>query len=293
MFRSSVITPTVLTLKTQIGGDILTCPNPYPVLVIANDGTGLGTANSKEEYCVLWNDYVRNNALGDIYPTADGCEFNFYGNVAPDYLKIHYAYSIQSYSFGQSIIDFVPDGSDGWDVTALLEPTSFANIPDGLTVDSTHFDIDFWSSGLQTTIFDNTIATDQTENTGANGAGVYYVAVTYNFSDGTSFVVYGYYLVDATNTILKSVVVNGITVNSINGLVMDVTLNVVQTNCNFDFIVIGINSDNTNFYIGNRTYGEITVQPLTQYLLFVPNFDSSFASDYDGDPTLTQTIIIS
>jgi hypothetical protein len=58
------------------------------VLVIANDGTGLGLANSKEEYCVLWNNYGANTSLGSIYHTSSGCEFNFYGNTAPDFLKI-------------------------------------------------------------------------------------------------------------------------------------------------------------------------------------------------------------
>jgi hypothetical protein len=201
---------------------------------------------------------------------------------------------IQSYTAGTSTITFISDGSNGWNVTALLEPTTFTNIPDGLTVDSTHFDIEFWSGGSMTTIFDNTIATDQTENTGANGAGVYYVAVTYNFSDGTSFVVYGYYLVDATDTILKSVVISGVTVNSVTGLVMDIEASVVQTNCAVPYTWVGVKADNSFYVLGSGDSGTFTLQPSTTKIVFVPLLeDDSDFSDYDGDATAIQTIIIS
>ncbi len=202
--------------------------------------------------------------------------------------------TVSSYSFGESEITFVPDGSNGWDVTALLEPTSFTNIPDGLTVDSTHFDIEFWSGGSMTTIFDNTIAADQTENTGANGAGVYYAAVTYNFSDGTSFVIYGYYLVNATNGILKSVVVGAVIVNSVAGLVMDIEASVVQTNCSVPYAWRGVKADNSSYVLGSGDAGTFTLQTNTTKIVFLPLLedDSDFA-DYDGDPTAIQTIIIS
>lgn len=201
--------------------------------------------------------------------------------------------TIKSFTAGVSTIDFTPDGSNGWDVSVLLEPISFQNVPNNSPLDSTHFDIEFWSGGVSTIIYDSDISADATENTGANGAGVYFIKVTYNFSDGTAFVVYSYYLVDATDTVLKSVAINGIAVNSVNGLVMNVTLNVVQTNCSFGFLVIGLKADNSSYYIGNTIDGAITLEPSTKYLIFTPDFDSSFTNDYDGDPILTQTIIIS
>ena len=211
-----------------------------------------------------------------------------------DNIGIEPIYKVESFTTGTTTITFTSDGSNGWNVTALLEPTSFTNIPDGLTVDSTHFDIEFWSGGSMTTIFDNTIATDQTENTGANGAGVYYVAVTYNFSDGTAFVVYGYYLVDATDTILKSVVISGVTVNSVTGLVMDIEANVVQTNCAVPYAWIGVKTDNSLYLLGTGDSGTFTLQPTTNKIVFWPLLenDPDF-DDYDGDPTSIQTIIIS
>ena len=201
---------------------------------------------------------------------------------------------IEGYSFGNSVIDFVSDGSNGWNVTALLEPTTFTNIPDGLTIDSTHFDIEFWSGGSMTTIFDNTIVADQTENTGANGAGVYYVAVTYIFTDGTAFVVYGYYLVNATNTVLKSVVISGVNVSSVTGLVMDIAASVVQTNCAVPYAWIGIKLDNSFYALGSGDSGTFALQPSTTKIVFQPLLeDDSDFSDYDGDATAIQTIIIS
>jgi len=231
------------------------------------------------------NQVIKSNTyLGEEYSSSQ----------SPNLLLATVTASVRSYSFGSSVIDFVSDGSNGWNVTALLEPTSFTNIPDGLTVDSTHFDIEFWSSGLQTTIFDNTIATDQTENTGANGAGVYYVAVTYNFSDGTAFVVYGYYLVDATNSILKSVVISGVTINSVTGLVMDIEANVVQTNCAVPYAWIGVKTDNSPYVLGSGDSGTFTLQPSTNKIVFLPLLeDDSDFDDYDGDMTSIQTIIIS
>ena len=231
------------------------------------------------------NQVIKSNTyLGEEYSSSQ----------SPNLLLATVTASVRSYSFGSSVIDFVPNGSNGWNVTALLEPTSFTNIPDGLTVDSTHFDIEFWSGGSMTTIFDNTIATDQTENTGANGAGVYYVAVTYNFSDGTSFVVYGYYLVDATNSILKSVVISGVTINSVTGLVMDIEASVVQTNCAVDYVWAGHKTDNSLYLLGTGDSGTFTLQPNTTKIVFLPLLedDPSFA-DYDGDPTRIQTLIIS
>lgn len=225
-----------------------------------------------------------NTYLGEEYASSQ----------SPNLLLAIVTASVTGYSFGSSVIDFVSDGSNGWNVTALLEPTTFTNIPDGLTVDSTHFDIEFWSGGSMTTIFDNTIVADQTENTGANGAGVYYVHVAYNFSDGTRFAIYGYYLVDATDTIIKSVVISGVTVNSITGLVMDIAASVVQTNCSVPYAWIGVKLDNSFYALGSGDSGTFTLQPSTTKIVFQPLLeDDTDFSDYDGDATAIQTIIIS
>jgi hypothetical protein len=234
---------------------------------------------------IQWDNTIVKDSSVQALISANGYVFNTGNNISN---------KIQSYTAGTSTIDFINNGGDGWNVTALLEPTTFTNIPDGLTVDSTHFDIEFWSGGSMTTIYDNTISADQTENTGANGAGVYYVAVTYSFTDGTAFVVYGYYLVNATNTILKSVVVGGVTVNSVSGLVMDIAASVVQTNCAIPCVWIGLKADNSSYVLGSGDSGTFTLQPSTTKIVFKPLLeDDTDFSDYNGDPTAIQTIIIS
>jgi hypothetical protein len=231
------------------------------------------------------NQVIKSNTyLGEEYSSSQ----------SPNLLLATVIASVRSYSAGISTITFTPDGSNGWDVSVLLTPTTFENFPSNLPVDSTHFDIEFWSGGSMTTIYDNTIATNQTENTGANGAGVYYVAVTYNFSDGTAFVVYGYYLVDATNSILKSVVISGVTINSVTGLVMDIEANVVQTNCAVPYAWIGVKTDNSPYVLGSGDSGTFTLQPTTNKIVFLPLLeDDTDFNDYSGDPTAIQTIIIS
>ena len=201
--------------------------------------------------------------------------------------------TVSSYSFGESEITFEPDGSDAWNVTALLEPTSFTNIPDGLPVNSVGFNIDFWSGGSDTHIYDNIITTDETQNTGAHGAGVYFVSVIYQFSDGTAFAVFGYYLVDATDTVLQSVVFSGVQVSNVNGLTQDLDITVTETNCSFVYNIYGVKTDNSSYLLGTDLSATYTLQPLTQYIFIEPQFDASFTNDYDGDASVLQAIIIS
>lgn len=225
-----------------------------------------------------------NTSLGEEYASSQ----------SPNLVLAYINALIQSYSFGSSTIGFVSDGSNGWNVSALVAPTTFGNVPDALSVDSTHLDIEFWSGASMTTLHDADIVANSTENTGANGAGVYYVATTYNFSDGTSFVIYGYYLVNATNGILKSVVVGAVIVNSVAGLVMDIEASVVQTNCSVPCVWMGLKVDNSSYVLGSGDAGTFTLQTNTTKIVFLPLLedDSDFA-DYDGDPTAIQTIIIS
>jgi len=230
------------------------------------------------------NQVIKSNTyLGEEYSSSQ----------SPNLLLATVIASVRSYSFGSSVIDFVSDGSNGWNVTALLEPTSFSNLPDGLPVNSVGFNIDFWSGGSDTHIYDNIITTDETQNTGAHGAGVYFVSVIYQFSDGTAFAVFGYYLVDATDTVLQSVVFSGVQVSNVNGLTLDLDITVTETNCSFVYNIYGVKTDNSSYLLGTDLSATYTLQPLTQYIFIEPQFDASFTNDYDGDASVLQAIIIS
>lgn len=224
-----------------------------------------------------------NTSLGEEYASSQ----------SPNLVLAYINALIQSYTFGSSTISFVSDGSNGWNVSALVAPTSFDNVPDSLSVDSTHFNIDFWSGGSDTHIYDNIITTDETQNTGAHGAGVYFVSVIYQFSDGTAFAVFGYYLVDATDTVLQSVVFSGVQVSNVNGLTQDLDITVTETNCSFVYNIYGVKTDNSSYLLGTDLSATYTLQPLTQYIFIEPQFDASFTNDYDGDASVLQTIIIS
>lgn len=135
---------------------------------------------------------------------------------------------IQKFTAGVSPITFITDGSNGWDLSVIANPST-VQIPSGETIDSCYVELYFWDASNRTDIFDNDITVDATINSGANGAGLYEVLLTYNISDGSTFQVFGLYVVNATDSILHYYVSNGVTVNSVNGLVMDVSADIDQS----------------------------------------------------------------
>jgi len=210
-----------------------------------------------------------------------------------DEIGLNPIYVIQEYSAGISTITFTPDGSNGWDVSVPITPTSLINVPNNLPVDICNFNIDFWSAGTSTHIFDADIIVDTTENTGANGAGVYYVTLRYVCADGTGVSFTGFYLVDATNTVLKSVVINSVGLSNVNGLNVDFDATATQVNCNYGFDIYGVRLDDSSYLLGSSLSANYTLEPTTKYLFIQPQFDSSFTNDFDGDASLLQAIIIS
>lgn len=137
-------------------------------------------------------------------------------------------YDIQTYTAGTTTITFTPDGSNGWNLSVVANPTT-VQIPSGETIDSCHVEFYFWDAGNLNSIFDNDITVDDVINSGALGAGLYEVLLTYNISDGSTFQVFGLYVVNATNSILHYYVSNGVHVNSVSGLVMDVSADIDQS----------------------------------------------------------------
>jgi len=290
LFRPGLITPTVINLKNQIGGDILTCPNPYPVLVIANDGTGLGTANSQEEYCVLWNDYSGNYELGYIIPGDTGCEFKFYGNFAPQFLKAYMSSDISSYTAGVSQIDFDNNGGDDWSVGFKIAPVSL-QIPSGVTVESIDYDVTFWSGGVDTVLESGNTTSDQVFYENGNGAGVYDLDCMYNMSDGSQFQITKLVLVDGSGNILASVEAGGTVVNSVSGLVIDISANITQVGVSYP-IEWGA-SISGGFALLPETGANVvlTLPPTTTILFTVLTLDSTFTNDYTAGGGLVRTSI--
>lgn len=136
--------------------------------------------------------------------------------------------TIEAFSTGVSTITFVSDGSNGWDLSVIAKPTT-VQIPFGKVINSCHVEFYFWDGGVRTDVFDNDITVDDVINSGALGAGLYEVLLTYNISDGSTFQVFGLYVVNATDSILHYYVSNGVHVNSVSGLVMDVSADIDQS----------------------------------------------------------------
>ena len=144
-----------------------------------------------------------------------------------DEIGLNPIYVIQEYSAGISTITFTPDGSNGWDVGIIAKPTT-VQLPNGQSIDFVNYQIRHYIGGVETVFLNGDLTADDTINTGANGAGVYDVNLSYTLLDGSYFVVAFLFVVDATNNILHSWNNNGTHVNSVSGLVMDLSADIVD-----------------------------------------------------------------
>jgi len=139
-------------------------------------------------------------------------------------------YEIESYTAGTSTIDFINNGGDDWDISFLATPTtlqSSANIVQYM------YNVEYWVGGVQTNIESGNKTTDYTLNTSGNGAGVYNIYQTYLFDDSSFFRINKLIKVDASGNIVASVSMLGATVNSTNGLVINITANVIQVGVSY------------------------------------------------------------
>lgn len=135
--------------------------------------------------------------------------------------------SIQSFTTGTTPITFTSDGSNGWDVGIVANPTT-VQLPSGQSIDFVNYHIIHYLAGVETINLNGDLTADDTINTGANGAGIYEVNLSYTLLDGSYFNVAFLFVVDATNNILHSWNNNGTHVNSVSGLVMDLSADIVD-----------------------------------------------------------------
>lgn len=134
---------------------------------------------------------------------------------------------IQKFTAGVSPITFVSDGSDGWHVGIVANPAT-VQLPSGQSIDFVNYHIIHYLAGVETINLNGNLTADDTINTGANGAGVYEVNLSYTLLDRSYFSVAFLFVVDATNNILHSWSNNGTHVNSVSGLTMDLSADIVD-----------------------------------------------------------------
>jgi len=136
--------------------------------------------------------------------------------------------AISSHTSGYAYSDFLSDGSNGWDVAIGVNPY-LLQVPIGVSVSSVDYDIKFFQSGAMLIHITGNTTVSTTVNTGANGAGCYFVKLKYNMSDGSFFENEALYVVNATNYSPHYLIYRGTVVNSVTGLTLDVTANYSQS----------------------------------------------------------------
>lgn len=134
-------------------------------------------------------------------------------------------YLIQSYTAGTAPITFMPDGSNGWNIGIIAQPTTL-QIPSGETIDSVAYEIKHYVGGTNTGTISGTLTSDDTINTGALGAGTFEISLLYHISDGSEVNTLYAFQVDATDVIIDYCKINGATVNSVSGLDISVSADV-------------------------------------------------------------------
>ena len=132
---------------------------------------------------------------------------------------------IESYTAGTSTIDFTNNGGDDWNIDFKITPDtvqSTANIV-GYQYNITH-----WLGGVNTPIDSGFKTNDYSYNAVGNGAGVYQIAQIYVLDDSSSFSIRSLIVVDGSGAVLYSIAYKGTTINSVSGLNVDATANIVQ-----------------------------------------------------------------
>lgn len=164
-----------------------------------------------------------NTSLGEEYASSQ----------SPNLVLATILATIKSYTAGTSTIDFTNNGGDDWNIDFKITPDtvqSTANIV-GYQYQITH-----WLGGVNTQIDSGFKTNDYSYNAVGNGAGVYQITQIYVLDDSSFFFVISLILVDGSGTILYSIQYNGITINSVSGLNVNATANIVQTGVTYPIV---------------------------------------------------------
>lgn len=194
---------------------------------------------------------------------------------------------ITSYTAGVSQIGFINDTVDSWDINFYIAPTSF-QASTGATIVSYDWYVKHWALGVQTYSNSGNETTDTGLNVSGLGEGVFEIACRYIFSDGSDFEIAKYVKVDASTNILASVLMGGATVNSVSGLVMDLSADFQQVGVSYAVLWYALPSFTQ---MGTGANATINV-PLGSYKIAPVAFtDSVFSVDYPNPAFLSSSSI--
>jgi len=204
--------------------------------------------------------------------------------------------SIQSYTAGISQIDFTNNGGDDWDIDFKIAITS-PQLPSGCTAPNYDVNVHFYVAGSATAVSVTTGETsDKAVNTSGNGAGVYHVEQVYNIVNSVPSQVgiigiQSLFKVDGSGTLLAYFKCNGVTVNSVSGLDINVTADVSQSE-SYPIEWYSYDSSFTPTLIGTGLTANLTLPTDCAYLIAQPILDSVFTVDFPTQSTTISTVTI-
>lgn len=230
------------------------------------------------------NGFKRSIRQSQVTKNIKGTLLEYASSQTPYQVLANGELSISSYTAGTSEIGFTNNGGDDWDIDYYITPTSL-QVPSGVTVESIDYAVVFWSGGTDSALDNGNSITDYTFSTNSNGAGVYDLDCVYNMSDGSTFQITKLVLVDGSGNILASVEAGGTVVNSVSGLVIDISANITQVGVTYPIIwgagIVPLPQTGTNVVL--------TLPPTTTTLFTVLTLDSTFTNDYTAGGGLVRT----
>ena len=241
------------------------------------------------------NGFKRSIRRSQVTKISQGATVTYASSQSPNLTLAEKNYYIQSYTAGTSTIDFTNNGGDDWDIGFKIAMTS-PQLPSGCNAPEYNANIFFYVAGGGTPKNQTLETADKTINVAGNGAGVYHVEQTYNIVN-SSLVQIGIigiqsiFKVDASGTLLAYFKCNGITVNSVNGLDINVTAYVTQSE-NYPIEWYSYDSSFNPTLIGTGLTASLTLPTDCAYLIAQPVLDSVFTVDFPNQSTAISTVTI-
>lgn len=242
------------------------------------------------------NGFKRSIRRSQVTKTSQGATVTYASSQSPNLTLAEKIYYIQSYTAGTSQIDFTNNGGDDWDIDFKIAMTS-PQLPSGYTAPNYDVNVYFYLSGTGTAIDTNTgVTIDKTVNASGNGAGVYVAQQVYNILDSNLsnagiIAISSLFKVNASGTLLAYFICNGVVVNSVNGLVINVTADISQSE-NYDIEWYSYDSSFNPTLIGTGLTASLTLPTDCAYLIAQPILDSVFTVDFPNQSTNISTVTI-
>jgi len=203
---------------------------------------------------------------------------------------------ISSFTAGTSTINFTNNGGDDWDIDFKIAMSS-QQLPSGYTAPNYDVNVYFYLSGTGNAIDSNTgVTIDKTVNASGNGAGVYVAQQVYNILDSNLssvgiIAISSLFKVNASGILLAYFMCNGVVVNSVNGLVINVTADINQSE-NYPIEWYSYDSSFNPTLIGTGLTANLTLPTDCAYLIAQPILDSVFTVDFPNQSTNISTVTI-